>query len=57
MTKSVPLIEEVKYLPLPEAAYKDALDDFKKGQTGTVFGGVPEVGLSIEELMKRERRS
>ena len=30
---------------------------FKNGETGTVFGGVPEVGLSIDELMKREAKS
>jgi phosphate transport system substrate-binding protein len=56
MTKSIPLIKEVKYLPLPEAAYKSTLESFHKGKTGTVFGGVPEVGLSIEDLLKRERR-
>jgi hypothetical protein len=27
-----------------------------KPSTGTVFGGVPEVGLSIDELMKREAK-
>ncbi|MBM3534655.1 MAG: PstS family phosphate ABC transporter substrate-binding protein [Alphaproteobacteria bacterium] len=56
MKQSIPLIREVKYLPLPEVAYKTALEDFSKGRVGTVFGGVPEVGLSIEELMKREKR-
>jgi len=56
MSQSIPLIKEVKYLPLPEVAYKTAMESFKKGQTGTVFGGVPEVGLSIEDLLKREKR-
>jgi phosphate transport system substrate-binding protein len=56
LTKAVPLIKEVKYLPLPDRAYPQALEKFKKGVTGTVFGGVPEVGLSIDELMKRESR-
>ena len=56
MTTGAPLISEVKYLPLPDMAYKAALEDFRKGETGTVFGGVPEVGLSIKELMRREKR-
>jgi phosphate transport system substrate-binding protein len=57
LSKGEPLIREVKYLPLPAAAYASALNKFKEGKTGTVFGGVPEVGLSVEELMKRETRS
>jgi phosphate transport system substrate-binding protein len=57
MTKGEPLIREVKDLPLPSAAYAAALNKFKEGKTGTVFGGVPEVGLSVEDLMKREARS
>jgi phosphate transport system substrate-binding protein len=57
MTKGAPLIEEVKYLPLPKSAYDTALKHFKEGRVGSVFGGVPEVGLSIEELMKRDAKS
>ena len=56
MKNAAPLISEVKYLPLPESAYTAAYAAFTSGKTGTVFGGVPEVGLSIEELLKRERR-
>jgi phosphate transport system substrate-binding protein len=44
----------VKYVPLPAAAYKAALDHVLHGRKGTVFGGVPEVGVTIEELLKRE---
>lgn len=57
MTKGAPLVSEVKYLPLPEAAYKTALKHFKDGRLGTVFGGVPEVGVSIDELMKRDAKN
>ncbi len=56
MTKGSPLVAEVKYLPLPDAAYAHALKSFKDRRVGSVFGGVPEVGLSIEELMKREAK-
>jgi phosphate transport system substrate-binding protein len=57
MKNSLPLIQEVKYLPLPEAAYQASLKKFNEGKTGSVFGGVPEVGVSIDELMKREAKS
>lgn len=57
MTKGAALVSEVKYLPLPEAAYKTALKHFNDGRLGTVFGGVPEVGVSINELMKRDAKN
>jgi phosphate transport system substrate-binding protein len=60
------LVEEVKYIPLPKAAYKLALDNFTKGKTGSGFGGkshvdidfsgIAEVGVTDEVLMKREGR-
>jgi phosphate transport system substrate-binding protein len=56
MKKGIPLIQEVKYLPLPEQAYQAALKKFNEGKTGSVFGGVPEVGVSIDDLMKREAK-
>lgn len=54
MTEGPALIEEVKYLPLPASAYPAALARFRAGTTGTVFGGKPEVGVSIEDLLARE---
>jgi phosphate transport system substrate-binding protein len=50
------LAKEVKYVPLPEAAYKEALEHVQKGKKGTVFGGVAEVGVTIEELLRREAK-
>jgi len=47
------LAQEVKYLPLPAAAYTAGLRRFNQRQVGTGFGGVPEVGVSIEDLMRR----
>lgn len=47
------LAKEVKYLPLPETAYQLATERFATLQTGTGFGGIPEVGLPVEEIMKR----
>jgi len=48
------LAKDVKYLPLPEAAYTMAKERFEKRVTGSVFGGVPEVGVKVEDLLARE---
>jgi len=47
------LAKEVKYLPLPASAYETAAKRFADRQIGTGFGGVPEVGLAIGDLLKR----
>ncbi len=56
LAQSVPLIEEVKYVPLPKQAYDLAAKHFREGKLGTGFGGVPEVGLKVEELLAREAK-
>ena len=56
MKNGGPLAREVKYVPLPDSAYKMALEHVQRGKKGTVFGGAPEVGITIEELLKREAR-
>jgi phosphate transport system substrate-binding protein len=56
LAKSKPLIEEVKYVPLPAQAYTLATEHFHSGKLGTGFGGVPEVGLKVEELLAREAK-
>jgi phosphate transport system substrate-binding protein len=56
--KNVPVLaKEVKYLPLPGNAYDLALERLRTGKTGTAFGGVPEVGLPVEEIFKREPKA
>jgi phosphate transport system substrate-binding protein len=50
------LVKQVKYVPLPGKSYSMAMDHFQKGKLGTVFGGKPEVGVTIEELLKREAK-
>ena len=50
------LATEVKYVPLPASAYRVALERLQKGTKGTVFGGSAEVGVTIEELLKREAK-
>jgi phosphate transport system substrate-binding protein len=54
MTHSPVLIKEVGYVPLPASAYTHALENYKSGKVGTVFGGGSDVGITIEELLKRE---
>lgn len=46
--------KQVGYIALPDRLYPIALERFKQGKTGTVFGGEPEVGLTAEELLKKE---
>mgnify|MGYP003474988956 CR=1 FL=1 len=48
------LATEVKYVPLPPSAYTAISDRFAKLKTGSGFGGVPEVGLAVEDILKRE---
>lgn len=54
LTNVPELAKEVKYVPLPAQAYEMGLERFNKRQTGSGFGGKPEVGLPIDELLKRE---
>ena len=50
------LSREVKYVPLPDKAYASNLEHLAKRKLGTVFGGVAEVGVTIEELLRREAK-
>jgi phosphate transport system substrate-binding protein len=54
LTEGPDLAREVGYVPLPDEAYKVALKHFNQRKLGTVFGGVPEVGVTIDELLARE---
>ena len=54
LTKSQPLISEVKYVPLPADAYTAVIARFANREVGTAFAGVPDVGLHIDEIMKKK---
>ncbi len=54
LEKAPALIPQVKYVPLPEKAYALAKANVAKKKIGTGFGGVAEVGVSVEELLQRE---
>ncbi|KYG64194.1 protein sphX [Bdellovibrio bacteriovorus] len=54
LSNAASIVPEVKYVPLPAKAYELGKEHVKKNKLGTVFGGHSEVGLKIEELLKRE---
>ena len=56
MKHASPLAREVKYVPLPDAAYRHNLETLARKTVGTKFGGENKVGLTIEELMKLEAK-
>jgi len=48
------LVKEVKYVPLPDKVYTLGASRIKSGKVGTAFGGHADVGVTIDDLMKRE---
>ena len=56
MKNAAELVREVKYVPLPAKIYTSNIEHMNKKKLGTVFGGHAEVGVSIEELVKREAK-
>ncbi len=56
LTEGPALAADVGFVALPEQAAKTALGHFNENRLGTVFGGVPEVGITIDDLLKREAK-
>ena len=56
MTQGAVMAKEVKYVPLPADVYKSNIKHIAEMKKGTIFGGKNEVGISIEELVKREAK-
>lgn len=54
LTNAADLVEDVKYVPLPDKAYDALSQRVTEGKTGTVFGGKEQVGMTIEELLTKE---
>ncbi len=50
------LVKEVKFFPLPPRAYKTMLEHFNSKRVGTIFNGKSAIGLTIDELIRREGR-
>jgi phosphate transport system substrate-binding protein len=49
------LVPQVKYVPLPSEAYTMALGHLEKNKLGTAFGGHSQVGMKIQDLLKKEK--
>lgn len=56
LTESATYVSEVGFIPLPQSATQVALGHFRERRLGTVFGGVPAVGVTIESLLQREAK-
>ncbi len=54
MKNAPKLVKEVKYVPLPASVYSINAEHVNKKKLGTVFGGKSDVGLKIEDLVKKE---
>jgi phosphate transport system substrate-binding protein len=54
LSSGTQLVPQVKYIALPAKAYEMGIEHLNKGKMGTVFGGHSEVGLKVEDLMKKE---
>ncbi|MBX7137652.1 MAG: PstS family phosphate ABC transporter substrate-binding protein [Oligoflexia bacterium] len=57
LKSSAALTAEVKYVPLPEAAYEKALARLQNGFSGTAFSGHADVAINIDEMFKRELKN
>ncbi|HWP34865.1 MAG TPA: PstS family phosphate ABC transporter substrate-binding protein [Thermodesulfobacteriota bacterium] len=57
LEKGGELARQVGYIPLTPKAYALARERFERREAGTAFGGTPEVGLPVEELLRRPPRS
>ena len=48
------IVPQVKFVALPKKAYDTAVEHFNKGKLGTVFDGHSGIGMTIEQLLKKE---
>jgi phosphate transport system substrate-binding protein len=56
MNNASALVEEVKFFPLSASVYKLNLKHFSEMRVGSVFSGKVELGIEIEEILRREPR-
>jgi len=54
LDNALKLVKEAKYVPLTADSYQLGLNNFRQGKLGTAFGGKSEVGIKIQDLLKRE---
>jgi phosphate transport system substrate-binding protein len=56
LTQGAKLSKEVGYVPLGRRHYELAMKNFKARKLGTGFGGKAEVGVKLDDLLRREAR-
>ncbi|SDW34318.1 PstS family phosphate ABC transporter substrate-binding protein [Nitrosomonas communis] len=49
--------KKAKFFPLPPSAYRIMLEHFNNKRAGSVFNGKPAIGLTIDEMIRREGRT
>lgn len=49
-------VDQVNYLSLPKISYARSIADLESKRTGTRFSGVPEIRLSVQDLLGRRPR-
>lgn len=57
MKNAILQVKEAGFFPLPPTAYATMLGHFNKKRVGTVFNGIPPIGLTIDELIRSEGRT
>ncbi len=56
MQNATGLVKEVGYVPLTKQNYDVALKNFKSKKLGTGYGGHPQVGVKVDDLLTREAK-
>ena len=54
LTNAANSVKVAGYIPLNAKDYQHALTNFAARKTGTAFGGEPEIGVKVSELLRRE---
>lgn len=54
--KAPTLVPQVKYVAFPANVYTAVMNNFKNGKVGTVFGGHSEMGMKVEDMVKKETK-
>lgn len=56
MANASRISKEVKYVPFSDTVYQANMNHIKNKRVGTIFGGKNEVGMTVEDLVKREAK-
>lgn len=56
LKNAVLIAKKARLFPLPPTAYVTMLEHFNNKRVGTVFDGVSAVGLTIDDMIRREER-